>query len=264
MPYCPSCGQFVGADARFCQSCGRPLTSVAPAAASVAAVSNAGTYSIVLASLGTCTKTAARSLLCDLLAYTQADARRITDAVPVEIAEGLNASQATAVAQIMNEYGMEVSVLNGRTYVDLSDRVTRSAFSSTGEVLTDIAAVLATLTGANRVRNILRWAFDDPYRYRLVPKYTRAPRRYELNPYRRLAPRPAPPRVVPKAPARPPRAVGPAVPPPPGMAPRPSGVKTPRPSGPARLPRPAGPVGPAGPGGRGRGGRGPGGRGPGM
>lgn len=270
MPYCPNCGNPVNAEDRFCSNCGTAIQVVAvtPAVVSAATGSSRSDYRIVLISRGSCARAVAIDMLSDLLGYADADAARIVDNAPMEMALGLTAIQAQYISQAMNEYGMEVAIYNSDGYVDMGSKATSSVFDSDGGFLSAVASVLTGLTIGNRITSYNRWTQPAPVVFH--PVYRRpAPRAA----YRRRRPAPIPvvrhaaPPIPHPAPApRPAPAVRPAPrPAPPRTAAVTRPVTTPRPApippaGPAVTPRPAPGTmnGPhrKGPGGAGRGGRG--------
>ena len=258
MNFCPSCGTPVNAPASA------PINTPA-AEQSVVNTQNAlADYRLILLSVGDCTKKNAAEMTEDLFGYSASDAKKLVNAAPVEIACGLTGEQAQYLAQAMTEYGMQVSVYCGENYVSFNDRADKSVFDSSGNLLAGVAGVLATISLANRVNEIRRWTYPDPYRFMFVPRYRRpAPPRHIRRTLFGIPIVPPPPR--PPRPHHPPRFAPPprhpAPPRPPMGGPRPGG---PRPGGShPGGPRPGGMPGHPGMGrgGSGRGGMGGGGRG---
>lgn len=262
MPFCSNCGCSVTETMSFCPGCGASLAAPSSVPAPVYTEPNTGytppeteytqtgNYKLILINCGTCSIATAVRVLENILGYPSAQARELVHAAPVECACNLSLPQAQYLAQTLTEYGLSVSVLDSvGQYVDLNNFANTSVFDSNGNLLPAIAAALAMLTAANRVRHISRWRYTGPL-----------PPLFRLN-YRRMPP---PPRRGLFAPA--PRRHAP----PPHRAPRPAAPRPPAPRGgmgPAGGPG-RGPGGPGrgpsmgrGPGGGGRGGRGGGGGG---
>lgn len=269
MPFCPNCGSQINVGDRFCSNCGMGIHAVTgTVATTVNPVNNARSdYRIVIISRGTCSRAVAIDMLGDMLGYSDAEAARIIDNVPMEAALGLTAIQAQYISQAITEYGMQVAIYNSDGYVDMGSRATSSVYDSEGSFLGTVASVLAGLGIANRISSFNRWTQPQPLLFR--PAYRRST---PMSAYhrRRPAPKPIPvvhhatppiPRNAPIPTPAPPRSVAGSRPQPVHPAPRPVGpVVTPRPVGPAAAPRPNGPataprpVGPqGGPNGTGRG-----------
>ena len=286
MAFCSYCGAEMAPGARFCPSCGAAVTAgpvvpapeVSPAVAAPGgaytnpgayanpgaapnpdAYTNAGPadYSVVLCSLGTCQRSYADDLLMDILGYTNAEANQIISMLPTQIAQLLTMEQAQYIAQALTEYGMQVAVLRGDNEVDLSGYARGSVFNPDGTFVTGVLAALAGVGLINRLTGFRRWSRPSLLQRLFAPRY-----------------RWAPPRHVPRRPARPPRSA-----PAPGPAPRapmPRKLEQPRRTGDVirgvtknrdnrggiRGGGPGGMGGGRGPGGGGHGGMG-GGRGPG-
>lgn len=256
MPYCTNCGCSVTETMSFCPGCGTSLASSsvpgpvytdpnAGQSRSDTEYTQTGNYKLILINCGTCSIATAVRVLENILGYPSAQARELIHAAPVECACNLTLPQAQYLAQTLTEYGLSVSVLDSAgQYVDLNNFANTSVFDSNGNLLPAIAAALAMLTAANRVRRVSRWRYTEPL-----------PPLFRLN-YRRMPP---PPRHNLFAPAPRRHAPRPAAPRPPahrgGMGP--IGGPGRGPGGPGR-----GPGGPGrGPGGPGGGGRGPSGGG---
>ena len=274
MAFCTNCGQPLTVGARFCSNCGSPV-----AVSVVSAVDARQDYRVVVISRGTCSRAVAVDILGDLLGYTDADAARIIDNVPMETAVQLNFIQAQYLAQALTEYGLEVAVFNDNGYVDLDSAATGSVYDTDGAFLANVAAVLAGLTIGNRISQYTRWTRPAPVVFRPVyrraaplPVYRRrrvvpAPIHPGPAPIRPAPVRPAPVRPAPVRPAPAPARPAPARPAPaPAQRPAPASARP----APAPVQRPGAPVsrpgatrptgGPNRPGGPGRNNRGPGGR----
>lgn len=182
--YCEYCGAQLRENAKFCSNCGAP----APIAVEEerkeyetahdrqTVVEGEGTYSIVLGSLGNCTKAAAGDLLEDLLGYTDEEAAELLSVIPAFAAQKLTYQQAQYVAQAMTEYGMEVSIRNGEQYVEADKQNTSSIFDDAGALLANAVAVLATLSAVNRMRDFRRYDRID-YREHMYVWHRPLPRK---------------------------------------------------------------------------------------
>ena len=256
MPYCPNCGNPVNAGDRFCANCG---TAIQVQATVVPVANNVSTprsdYRIVLVSRGTCSRAVAIDMLSDLLGYTDADAARIIDNAPMEIALGLTAIQAQYISQAITEYGMQVSIYNNDGYVDMGSKATASVFNSDGSFLNVVASVLTGLTVSNRITKYNRWSKPAPLLF--MPAYRR-PAPPPVYHRRRTAPRPVvrptpPPHNIPRPAPMP-------APPSSVASSRPGAVRHPAPTPiPHNAPGPVGPINTnnqSRPGGAGRGGQG--------
>ena len=77
---------------------------------------------------------------------------------PVVVGERLNANEASTVAQLLTEYGIQVSITNqSDQYVDLTNKATTSVFDKAGNLLAGAAAVIGALTVGNRIRSYRRY-----------------------------------------------------------------------------------------------------------
>lgn len=196
MPYCQNCGSEVEDGMRFCPGCGTSLLSAEISAAVQPPVSTvkyhqgnesytlpqgdaSREYSLVLISMGTCSKTSTQSLLRDMLGYSVSDARLITNMLPMQIATALNFHQALDLARIFTEYGTQIAVYHFTGYVDFSPYAEASVFNASGSLLQSVLTTLATVTAANKVQNFLKWTipaaiqnlFRPRYQYVSPPKY---------------------------------------------------------------------------------------------
>lgn len=177
---CEYCGQLIENGSRFCANCGAPVTATQTKVESQEStmVSGSGNYSVILVSLGNCTKAAAADLLEDTLGYSEAESSDLFLMLPAQVAQMLNNQQANYLAQAMTEYGMEVSVSNGSGFVTVDESaVTGSVFDNSGSFLGKVLSVLGTISGLNRMRKFRR--LDNP--------------RYYEKPYRPKTYKPAPP-----------------------------------------------------------------------
>ena len=77
---------------------------------------------------------------------------------PVVVGERLTTKEAQTVAQLLTEYGVQVSITNqSDQYVDLTDNASTSVFDSAGNLLSSVAAVIGALTVGNRIRSYRRY-----------------------------------------------------------------------------------------------------------
>lgn len=206
--YCSNCGAEV-AGGNFCSCCGQALTETTTSISLLnKAVSTANLddrYSLVLVSCGTCTRTMTGDLLEDIFGYTDAESTELVNMAPVVVGERLNINEASAVAQMLTEYGVQVSVTNeDDQYVDLTSHATTSVFDTAGNLLSGIAAVIGSLTAANRIRSYRRFKKPSLLERLFRINYKPNPPEYRRNFRPHLAPAPVEPRrTIRKAPARP-------------------------------------------------------------
>ena len=227
MAFCPNCGTQIDATMRFCPGCGAAISSIIP---NTVAAQGTGTYRVILITRDDCSRKDAIDLLEDLFGYSQAEAAIIVDGAPTEVVRGLTLAQARYIGQAMEEYGMDVSVYNGNTFVDLgfdNDDRRASVFNNDGSLLSTVAAALLGIGAANRVR-YTRWVQPIPVRRTRYRRPTPVPRRRGmLRPMPGPVARPMPGPVARPAPAPVPRPVQPA-------PPRPAQPAPPRPGDPNR------------------------------
>lgn len=199
MAFCPQCGRAAGAGACFCTECGAALSASAQPAASeivYTATTPLGDNSVMLLSLGSCAQAAAADLLEDVCGYSEEEAREIVRNIPITVAQNLTETQASYLAQAMTEYGMQVTVYDGKGYKQVKTGLP-SLFSSNGSFLAKAAAVLGLIGVGNRIsrRLIRRW--EPPFRVKpllfTLPGLVRPPlqRRQILRRPILPAPRPA-------------------------------------------------------------------------
>ena len=156
--YCPNCGAELTVMTNFCPYCGSSLqtatTSVSLLNKAAAAACETDKYNLVLISRGTCDAVQAGDLLEDVFGYTDAESGNLVSMAPVVVGENLTLEEATTVAQLYTEYGMQVSITDeNEKYVDLSSKATRSVFDSSGSLLAGVAAVIGAITVANRIKS---------------------------------------------------------------------------------------------------------------
>lgn len=162
--YCEYCGAQLPDGAKFCTNCGAPAPKTDETGHDrQTVVEGEGTYSIVLGSLENCTKAAAGDLLEGLLGYSDEEAAQLLNVLPALAAQNLTYEQAQYVAQAMTEYGMQVSIRSGEEYVEADEKSTSSSslFDDAGELLAKAAAVFATLSAVNRMRDFRRYERID-------------------------------------------------------------------------------------------------------
>ena len=158
--YCEYCGAQLLDGAKFCTNCGAPAPKTDETGHDrQTVVEGEGTYSIVLGSLENCTKAAAGDLLEGLLGYSDEEAEQLLNVLPALAAQNLTYEQAQYVAQAMTEYGMQVSIRSGEQYVEADEQSASgsSLFDEAGELLAKAAAVFATLSAINRMRDFRRY-----------------------------------------------------------------------------------------------------------
>lgn len=155
--YCKNCGAEVNGG-NFCSYCGQPLTEITPSISlmnkAVSTANSDNQYSLVLVSCGTCSKVMTGDLLEDVFGYTDAESTNLVNMAPVVVGERLNAREAQTVAQLLTEYGVQVSITNQQDqYVDLTANATSSVFDKAGNLLSGAAAIIGALTVSNRIRS---------------------------------------------------------------------------------------------------------------
>ena len=198
--YCKNCGAEV-TGGNFCQYCGQPLTetttsiSLLNKAVSTAKLDNQ--YSLILVSCGTCSKTMTGDLLEDIFGYTDAESTTLVNMAPVAVGERLTINEAQTVAQLLSEYGVQVSVTNQQDqYVDLSSKATRSVFDNNGNLLASAAAIIGALTVSNRIRSYRRFHKPSLLERLFHLAYKPAPPVYRRNFRPHINTRPVTPRRV--------------------------------------------------------------------
>ena len=195
MKYCPNCGKLISEDANFCPYCGTNVANVVSVGSYEIEPEDLDYgYRVVLYSKGSCTLKTAKEVLSDLLGYSLSTAGELLDCCPVEIADELTQAQALTIGQALAEYGMEVTIVDeNNTYVDLSDKVSSSVFTSTGALVTGALAILATLTAANRVHTYRKYKKPSLLELIFRPKYIKAKAK-PVHIRRTVNPRPEPSR----------------------------------------------------------------------
>ncbi len=203
--YCKNCGAEINGG-NFCSCCGQAITETTPSLSLInkaVSTANAGDqYSLVLISCGSCSRTTTGDLLEDVFGYTDAESTNLVNMAPVVVGERMNASEAGTVAQLLTEYGVQVSIVNqDDQYVDLTSQATTSVFDSAGNLLSGIASVIGALTVSNRIRNYRRFKKPSLLERLFHIRYEPRPPVYHRSFRPRLDPQPAEPRrVIRKAP----------------------------------------------------------------
>ena len=197
MKYCSKCGNEINDDANYCPYCGTAVNTVMSVVSYEAEPEDLDYgYRVILYSKGTCTLRTAKEVLADLLGYSLATAGELLDCVPVEIADELTQLQAVTIGQALAEYGMDVAIVDeDNTYVDLTDRVSSSVFTSTGALVTTALSVLATLSAANRVHSYRKYKKPSLLSLIFRPKYIK-PKAKPVHIRRTVNPRPEPSRRI--------------------------------------------------------------------
>lgn len=206
--YCKNCGAEVDGG-NFCSYCGQVLTtttnSISLLNKAVSTAADTNQYSLILVSCGTCNKTQTGDLLEDIFGYTDAESSNLISMAPVVVGERLNANEASTVAQLLTEYGVQVSITNqADQYVDLTDNATSSVFDNNGNLLAGAAAVIGALTVGNRIQSYRRYKRPSLLERIFHIGYQPAPPAYHRN-FRPPVHNPAPsmPRRTIRTPERP-------------------------------------------------------------
>lgn len=156
MPYCPYCGSDVTDAMSFCPDCGASLTAL-PVSTSSHIASSPGDYRVYISGLGSAVRADVIDLLEDTLGYPTVTAASIIDNLPAQIAGNLSLQQAAVIAQVFEEYGVQLSVTNGEEAADISSAASNaSLFNTDGSFLASAVLVLGSLTAANRISSIIR------------------------------------------------------------------------------------------------------------
>ena len=206
--HCKNCGASVSGG-NFCVYCGSALTdassSISLFSKAVSTADDTNQYNLVLISCGTCSKTQTGDLLEDIFGYTDAESSNLISMAPVVVGERLSANEASTVAQLLTEYGVQVSITNqSDQYVDLTEKATSSIFDKAGNLLAGAAAVIGALTVGNRIRSYRRYKkpslLERIFRIGYKPEPPAYHRNFRLPLYN---PAPPEPRRTIRMPARP-------------------------------------------------------------
>ncbi len=164
MKQCIQCGYELNDDDLYCPKCGKKqhsdevmLADYLPYVKEEEPEDRDEGYRVILISRGSCTIKAAKEVLSDLLGYSLSTVKTLLDEVPVEIADELTETQARVLAKALDEYGMEVTVVNQYDYyVDIDDDED-SVYAEDGSLIESAYLVLMSLTAANRVHRYRRY-----------------------------------------------------------------------------------------------------------
>ena len=194
--FCKNCGAEVSGG-NFCSYCGQALTettsSISLLNKAVSTAADTNQYNLVLVSCGTCNRVQTGDLLEDIFGYTDAESTSLINMAPVVVGERLTANEAKTVAQLLTEYGVQVSITNqADQYVDLTDNASTSVFDSAGNLLTSVAAVIGALTVGNRIRSYRMYKKPSLLERIFNIGYKPAPPKYHRN-FRPPVHHPAPP-----------------------------------------------------------------------
>lgn len=205
--YCRHCGAVIADGSNFCSYCGQAqaetTTSVSLMNKAVSTANADDKYSLVLISCGSCDKTTAGDLLEDVFGYTDAESSNLIRMAPVAVGERLTAAEAQTIAQMLSEYGIQVSITDGNNqYADLTAGATKSVFDNNGNLLAGAAAIIGALTIANRIRSYRRFKKPSLMERLFHLNYAPEPPAYRRRFRPRIDPVPAEPRrVIRKEPA---------------------------------------------------------------
>jgi len=194
--FCKNCGAEVSGG-NFCTYCGQALTdttsSISLLNKAVSTAADTNQYNLVLVSCGTCNRIQTGDLLEDIFGYTDTESTNLINMAPVVVGERLTAREAQTVAQLLTEYGVQVSITNqSDQYVDLTDNACTSVFDSAGNLLSSVAAVIGALTVGNRIRSYRRYKKPSLLERIFNIGYKPEPPKYRRN-FRPPVNNPAPP-----------------------------------------------------------------------
>ena len=191
MKYCTYCGSAMEDEANYCPNCGGEAYDAGAEKPVVAEPEDLDVgYRVVLFSRGSCSLKTTKEVLCDLLGYTTATVEDLLDNMPVEVADELTELQAVTIAQVLAEYGMEITIVDeNNNYVDLSSKAKTSVFDSSGSMLDSTLRTLATLSALNRVHRYRRYRRPSLLSLLFMPSYVR-PRPVHVRRHINLDPEP--------------------------------------------------------------------------
>ncbi|MBR4422166.1 MAG: zinc ribbon domain-containing protein [Erysipelotrichaceae bacterium] len=177
MKYCTYCGSAMDDNANYCPNCGAEAYDAGMEKVITEEPEDLDVgYRVVLFSRGDCSLKVTKEVLSDLLGYSTTTVEDLLDNMPVEVADELTELQALTIAQVLAEYGMEVTVVDEEdNYVDLSDKAETSVFDSKGSMLESTLMVLATLSAYNRVHRYRRYRRPSLLSLLFRPRYRRPP-----------------------------------------------------------------------------------------
>jgi len=171
---CPYCESQIDASSSSCMFCGAPLSSALKtqvvqddAETNAAEPENTdASCEVILKDLGTCERATCNDLLEDLMGYSDGEAERLINNIPVRIAYMMTRTQAKALAQALTEHGCEIAVVDGDENVDFDDEdddditetttdeqgnLFSSSFNKDGSLVKKALLVLAGITAVNKV-----------------------------------------------------------------------------------------------------------------
>ena len=198
--YCSHCGAELTGNVNFCPYCGTSVqeeltTAIALSNKAVSTAAEEDEYNLVLVSCGTCNKTTVGDLLEDIFGYTDSESTNLIKMVPVVVGQNLTATEAGTVAQMLTEYGAQVSVTNENDqYVDLTQNANRSIFDSNGNLIKSAIAIIGALTVANRITSYKRYKKPSLIERLFKLQYEPEPPAYRRNFRPHLDPQPLPER----------------------------------------------------------------------
>lgn len=197
--FCEHCGAELTAQSNFCPYCGSALQSATASISllnkAVSTAASTNEYNLVLISRGNCDAVTAGDLLEDVFGYTDAESANLVKMAPVVVGENLTAEEAATVAQMYTEYGMQVSITDGKDqYVDLSANAKSSVFNKNGTLIAGAAAVIGALTVANRIKSYRRYKKPSLLERLFHLNYNPEPPKYQRSFRPQLNPQPAEPR----------------------------------------------------------------------
>ena len=197
--YCTNCGAELTVQTNFCPYCGarvaNPTTSISLYNKAAQTAQSTNVYNLVLVSTGSCNIVTAGDILEDIFGYTDAESTNLIRMIPVVVGENLTADEAVTVAQMLTEYGMDVSITDrDDKYVDLTDNAVSSVFDASGNLLAKAAAIIGALTVANRITSYRRYKKPSLLERLFRVKYKPKPVTYKRNFRPVLSPSPLAPR----------------------------------------------------------------------
>ena len=182
MLYCEYCGQKIELEANFCPYCGGPVPpeqvekakaeaeAAAKAAQQMAAAQAAGQaasqmavnieegdHTVVIVSLGTSTKTAAKDTLRKLLSYTSTQAKELLDCLPAAAAKNLTYRQASYLAAALSQKGMEVSLYNSNGAITFDSEQADPVYKKDGSLLEKAALIFGALSSIQKLSSFSTW-----------------------------------------------------------------------------------------------------------
>ena len=186
MLYCEYCGQKIELENNFCPYCGGPVpveqvekaraqAEAAAAASQMAAAQaaaqsagqtaareeEAGDHTVVIVSLGTSTKTAAKDTLKKALGYTSSQAKQLLDCLPAAAAHNLSYRQASYLAAALSQKGLEVSLYSSNGAITFDSEEADPVYKKDGSLLETAAMIFGALSGIHKLSSFTTW--NKPY-----------------------------------------------------------------------------------------------------